>query len=76
MFRRYMHETGITEAGLGRVAVAQRIGASLNPNALMQTRITIEEYLASDYVCKPLHLFDHCLINDGGVALIIGSVRD
>lgn len=71
MFRRYMEETGLTEAQLGEVAVAQRLAASLNPDAIMQTPITVEDYLASEYVCEPLHKLDYCLINDGGVALII-----
>lgn len=71
MFQRYMEETGLTSAELGEVAVAQRLGASLNPNALMQKRITVQDYLDSTFVCEPLHLFDYCLINDGGVALIV-----
>jgi acetyl-CoA acetyltransferase len=71
MFRRYMEMSGVTEAQLGEVAVAQRLAASLTPHALMKKRITIEEYLASRYICEPLHLFDYCLINDGGVVLII-----
>lgn len=71
MFRRFMEVTGCTEAQLGEVAVAQRLAASLTPHALMKKRITIEEYLASRYICEPLHLFDYCLINDGGVVLIV-----
>jgi acetyl-CoA acetyltransferase len=74
-FRRYMHERGFTEAELGEVAVAQRLHASLNPQAVMRKRITIEEYLASAYVTEPLHLFDYCMINDGGVALIMMSAE-
>lgn len=73
MFRRYMALTGCTEAQLGEVAVAQRLAASLNPHALMRKRITIEDYLDSRYICEPLHLFDYCLINDGGVVLIIAE---
>ena len=73
MFRRYMEQTGLTAAQLGEVAVAQRLHASLNPNAIMQERITVEDYLASPFVCEPLHLFDYCLVNDGGVALIISE---
>jgi acetyl-CoA acetyltransferase len=75
MFRRFMEVTGCTEAQLGEVAVAQRLAASLNPHALMQKRITIEDYLASRYICEPLHLFDYCLVNDGGVALIVMEVE-
>lgn len=71
MFRRYMEETGLTSAQLGEVAVAQRLASSLNPNAIMRERITVDDYLASPFVCEPLHLYDYCLINDGGVALII-----
>ena len=71
MFRRFMGLTGMTERELGEVAVAQRLAASLTPHALMKQRISIEAYLASRYICEPLHLFDYCLINDGGVALIL-----
>lgn len=71
--RRYMHDTGATEADLGRVAVATREWASLNPQAIMRKRVSLDDYLASPYICEPLHLLDYCLINDGGVALIIAE---
>ena len=70
-FQAYQHARGFTEAELGEVAVAQRGWSSLNPNAIMRKRITVEDYMASHYVTEPLHLFDYCLINDGGVALIL-----
>lgn len=73
MARRYMHERGMTEADLGEVAVAQRLAASRNPGALMRRPIDIDDYLASPFICEPLHLFDYCLINDGGVALIVAE---
>jgi len=37
----------------------------------MQAPLTIEDYLASRYVVRPLHLFDMCLVNDGGICLIV-----
>ena len=70
-FQAYKEARGMTEAELGEVAVAQRQWASLNPNAVMRKPITIEDYLSSKYICEPLRLFDYCMINDGGVALII-----
>lgn len=73
MARRYMRERGLTEAELGEVAVAQRLAASRNPNALMRKPISVEDYLAAPFICEPLRLFDYCLINDGGVALIVAE---
>ena len=69
--KRHMLLYGTTEAQLGAVAVAFRKHASLNPNAVMQKPITIEDYLAARYIAEPLRLYDYCLINDGGVALIL-----
>ena len=74
-FRAYMEARGFTEAELGEVAVAQRGWSSMNPNAIMRKRITVEDYMASTYVTEPLHLFDYCLINDGGVALILAEAE-
>ncbi len=71
--RRFAHERGYTESDLGAVAVAQRAWAGLNPEAIMREPVTIEDYLASPYVVEPLHRLDYCLINDGGVALIIAE---
>jgi acetyl-CoA acetyltransferase len=72
-FQAYKDARGFADADLGRVAVAQRQWASLNPNAVMRKRITLEDYLAAKHICAPLRLYDYCMINDGGVALIITS---
>ena len=73
--RRFMYETGFTERDMGQVAVTQRLHASLNPNAIMPKRITIDDYLASQYIAEPLHIYDYCMINDGGVAMIMMSAE-
>lgn len=73
MFRRYGELFGISERDLGHVAVAQREGSSVNPNAIQRKRITVDDYMAAPYITEPLRLFDYCLINDGGVALIIAE---
>jgi acetyl-CoA acetyltransferase len=70
-FQAYKHARGFTDADLGRVAVAQRQWSSRNPNAVMKKTITLDDYLAAPYICEPLRLFDYCMINDGGVALIV-----
>jgi acetyl-CoA acetyltransferase len=71
IWRWYQSVYGATEADLGSVAIQLRKHAMANPNAIMQTPLTVEDYLASRYVVRPLHLFDLCLVNDGGVCLIV-----
>lgn len=71
MFKRHQLVYGTTEEQLAAVAVAFRKHASLNPNAVMRNPITTEDYLNARYIVEPLRLFDYCLINDGGVALIL-----
>ncbi|MDQ6213469.1 thiolase family protein [Achromobacter insolitus] len=71
MFQRYKELCQASERDLGQVAVGQRQWASLNPNAIMRKPITLDDYMAADYIAQPLRLNDYCLINDGGVALIV-----
>lgn len=72
MFQRYKELHGLTDRDLGQVAVSQRQWASLNPNAIMRDKpLSLDDYLAVKYIAEPLRMNDYCLINDGGVALII-----
>jgi acetyl-CoA acetyltransferase len=71
MTNRYMELTGFGAADLAEVSMAQRRFAQLNLNALMREPLTLDKYLGSRFICEPLRLFDYCLINDGGVALIM-----
>ena len=73
MFHRYCHVHGAPGDGLGPIAVAQRINASRNPEAIMRREITLADYSAADFVCEPLRLLDYCLVNDGGVCLIVAD---
>lgn len=75
MARRHMHLYGTRQEHLGLVASTFRRHAALNPNAVMREPFTIEEYHRSRYICEPLHLLDYCLINDGGVALILTTAE-
>ena len=73
MFQRHMWQYGTTSRQLAAVAVAFRKHAGLSPTAVMRNPITVEDHQASRFIAEPLHLLDYCLINDGGVALIITS---
>lgn len=71
MYQRYKELWQGSERDLGQIAVGQRQWASLNPNAIMRKPITLDDYMAAGYIAQPLRLNDYCLINDGGVALIV-----
>ncbi|MYE45885.1 MAG: thiolase family protein [Chloroflexi bacterium] len=71
MFKRHQLVYGTTEEQLAAVAVALRKHARLNPNAIMQRPLSTEDYLNTGYIVEPLRLFDYCLVNDGGVAIIV-----
>jgi acetyl-CoA acetyltransferase len=71
MFRHYQAIYGATETDLGAVAVQLRKNAMRNPNAIMQMPLSLEDYVNSRYIVRPLHLFDMCLVNDGAVCLIV-----
>ena len=49
--------------------------ALMNPRAQMRKPMTIDDYHASRWVVEPLHLFDCCLVSNGGVAVIVTSAR-
>src|SRR5258708_1218620 len=73
--RRHMHLFGTTSEQLGAIAIAQRKWAQMNPWAQMRKPLTMEEYLSSRYIAEPLHLYDCCLVSNGGVAVIVTSAQ-
>ena len=75
MYERYRQLNDVPEDGLAPVAINNREHAKLNANAVMRDDLTVDTYLESRFVAEPLRLYDYCLINDGGVALILSSVE-
>ena len=75
MFRRHMQLYGTTTRQLAEVSVAIRHHASLNPDAVMRTPITIDDHEAARFITAPLRLLDYCLINDGAVCLILTTAE-
>ncbi|MGE0216255.1 thiolase family protein [Mycolicibacterium sp.] len=74
--RRHMKKYGTTSDQLGHIAVAQRAWAQFNPIAQFYgTPLTLQEYHASRYIAEPFHLYDCCLVSNGGVALIVTSLE-
>jgi acetyl-CoA acetyltransferase len=74
--RRHMERYGTTQDHLGAVAVAQRKWANLNPQAQLHDQpLTLAEYHRSRWVVEPFHLFDCCLVSNGGLAVIVTSAE-
>jgi acetyl-CoA acetyltransferase len=76
MFQRHKHLYGTTSEQLATVSMTFRHHASLNEHAVMRDEFGVDEYLDSRFIVDPLHLLDYCLINDGGVALILCAAEE
>lgn len=72
---RHMHEYGTTKEQLAEIAVATRKWAMLNPKAMMQDPITIEDVLNSRQISWPFNLLDCCLVTDAGGAYVMTSIE-
>ncbi|MBI4216556.1 MAG: acetyl-CoA acetyltransferase [Chloroflexi bacterium] len=73
---RYFHRYGIDQAKgkelLGRIAVKNHHNGSLNPKAMFQREITLEQAIKAPLVAAPyLGLFDCCGVSDGAAAAVI-----
>jgi acetyl-CoA acetyltransferase len=71
--RRHMHEYGTTKEHLGWVAVTERQHALRNPDAIMRSPLTMDEYLAGRPISTPLSLFDCDIPIDGAAALVLSA---
>ena len=71
--QRHMHLYGTTSEQLAEVAVAIRKHASMNPEALFRTPITVDDVVNARVISSPLHLLDCCVITDGGGAVVVAS---
>jgi acetyl-CoA acetyltransferase len=72
---RYMHDFGVTREQLGWIPVTQRAHATLNPNAVYRTPLTIEDYLASRMISTPLCLYDCDVPADGSTAIVVSAIE-
>ena len=74
--RAHMNRYGTTQDQLAAIALAQRQWANLNPQAQFYERpLTLEEYHSSRWIAAPLHLYDCCLVTNGGICVIVTSAE-
>jgi acetyl-CoA C-acetyltransferase len=69
--KRHMFEFGTTAEQLAWIKVAASQHAQHNPQAMLNSVVTVEDVLASPMVADPLHKLDCCVMSDGGGALIV-----
>ena len=69
--QRYMHDYGITEDALTRVAVKNYKNGSKNPNAWRRKPFSYEDVAESMMVCHPLRKYMFCSPAEGGCAMIL-----
>lgn len=70
---RHMHEYGTTREQLGRIALAGRRHAGLNPDAVYREPMTMADYLGARMVSWPFGLYDCDAPCDGATAVIVSS---
>jgi acetyl-CoA acetyltransferase len=72
---RYMKDYGATKEVFGRIAVNNRSHAARNPNAVMRTPITLEDYYASRPIWAPMQMLDMDVPVDCGEAVILTTAE-
>lgn len=72
---RYAHLYGMSEEDMAQVVVKNRKHASLNPNAHLNTEVTVDDVMASRYIAWPVKLMDCCPQSSGGGAMILASEK-
>lgn len=69
--RRHMKDYGTTREQLAKVVVKNRKNGALNPNAMLQQEVTLDEVLNAEMVADPLTKYMCSPIANGAAALIL-----
>jgi acetyl-CoA acetyltransferase len=72
--RRFMIETGATPEDLASVPLAQRQYAAKNERAMINKPMTLDEYMAKDFVAEPFRAADCTIEVDGACAVLVTSL--
>jgi len=68
---RYMHDHGIREETLHRVAVKAFANGARNPDAWRRKALSFDEIASSPLVCDPLRKFHFCSPSEGAAAVVL-----
>lgn len=72
----YMRTYGATREDFGRICVAQRNNALLNPNALMKKPLSLDDYLHARPIAEPIALFDCVMPCAGSECFLVMSEEE
>jgi acetyl-CoA acetyltransferase len=70
---RHMKRFGMTREQLAQIAINGRANAALNPRALVQKPLTMDEYMSARMVSTPLCLHDCDRFTDASTVLIVSA---
>jgi acetyl-CoA acetyltransferase len=70
---RHMKRYGMTREQLAQIAINGRANAALNPRALVQKPLTMDEYMTARMVSTPLCLHDCDRFTDASTVLIVSA---
>jgi acetyl-CoA acetyltransferase len=70
---RYMSEFGMTQEQLAQIPLNARRNAALNDKAVYRSPLTMDDYLGSQMIATPLHLYDCDVPVDGSTAVVISA---
>ena len=70
---RHCKRYGMTREQLAQIAITGRANASLNPRALVQEPLTLDEYMSARMISSPLCLFDCDRYTDASTVIIVSA---
>lgn len=73
--QRHMHLWGTRPEQLAEVAIAARAHAARTPHAQLKKTLTMDDYMASEFIAEPLRRADCCLMSDGAAAVIVTTAE-
>lgn len=69
--RLYMHRYGAVSEDLAQVVMTSRQWSALNPAAVRQEPLTLDEYMSAPMLADPLRKFDICQVTDSAGAIVL-----
>jgi acetyl-CoA acetyltransferase len=73
--QRYLHEYDVSHEEVASICVKNRENAVLNPEALFEDPMTVEEVLGSEVVADPLRLYESPAMCDGAAAVVVTTAH-